>query len=387
MLEEAKHQMKKKNYDDALDKVNEFITKEPDNVDFLFLKAIVLSLSNRHKEATRFLKEKVKVHLAKKDDDITTSYYFILVYCYMTLDRFDKAIRMSKKSSADFPDHPLSYVMRSLILGYKIVYQLEIEEARTDQVLDDIDKAISLDPLNLNKAKYYHFKSFVLKQLKKFEDALDAIELAIDLDPKDINLRFMKYNILYSYDKIDEAIEIVKQDVEKFPEKEIKLLTHIAYLYKKKDNLDEGIKLFDELSIKYPENHETLNNKIYWHLYRGEKEEALKAGKKLIELNPEDGNFHDSYAEVLTEFGEFEEALKEIDKSLELEPLGWFTYNTYLHRAICYKEIGKYDLAKESLEKGERATQTCFCGIEMRKEWKEKGEELLAEILELEAKP
>lgn len=386
MLEEAKHQMKKKNYDDVLDKVNGFIKKEPDNVDFLFLKAIVLSLYNRHKEATRFLKEKVRVHLAKKDDDITASYYFILVYCYMTLDRFDKAIRNSKKSSTDFPDHPLSYVMRALILGYKIVYHLEIEEARTDQVLDDIDKAISLDSLNLNKAKYYHFKSFVLKQLKKFEDALDAIELGIELDPKDINLRFMKYNILYSSEKIDEAIEIVKQDVGEFPEKEIKLITHIAYLYKKKDNLDEGIKLIDELNIKYPENHETLNNKIYWHFYRGEKEEALKTGKLLIELDPEDGNFHDSFAEVLTEFGEYNEALKQIDKALELEPLGWFTYNTYLQSAKCYKAIGKYDLARESLEKGERATQTCFCGIQMREEWKEKREVLLAEIEELEAK-
>ncbi len=350
------------------------------------MKAILLSLSNRHKEATRFLKEKVSVHLAKKDDDITASYNFILVYCYMTLDRFDKAIRISKKSSANFPDHHLSYVMKALILGYKIIYQLEIEDARTDQVLDDIDKAISLDSLKLNKAKYFHFKSFVLKQLKKFEDALDAIDLAIELDPKAINLRFMKYNILKSYDKIDEAIELVRQDVGEFPEKEIKILTYLAFLYKKKDNLEEGIKLIDELHVKYPENLDTLNTKAYWHLYRGEKEEALKAGKLLVERSPEDGNSHDSFAEILTEFGEYNEALKEIDKALELDPLGWFTYNTYLHRAICYKGLGKYDLAKESLERGVRAIQTCFCGVEMREEWKENKEELLAEIAELETK-
>ena len=386
MYETAKHSMKSKNYDDALNDIDKSIESELDNVELMFLKALVLSVSNRHNEATIYLKEVVRSFFTKKDEDYAISYYFIMIYCYMTLDRFDKALKYGNKLAREYPDHPLSFVSRALILGYKIIYQLDLEDERTDQVLDDIDKAISLEPIDSNKSKYYHFKSSVLKQLKKYDDALEAIELAIEFDPKDINLRFMKYHILYSYEKIDEAIEIVKQDIGEFPEKEMKLLTHIAYLYKKKDNLDEGIKLINELRFKYPENHETLNNKIYWHLYRGEKEEALKAGKQLIELNPEDGNFHDSYAEALVEFGEYEEALKATDKALELEPLGRFTYNTYLQRAKCYKETGKYDLAKESLEKGIRSTQTCFCGIEMRKEWKVKKEELLAEIEELEAK-
>jgi len=38
------------------------------------------------------------------------------------------------------------------------------------------------------------------------------------------------------------------------------------------------------------------------------------------------------------------------------------------------------------LDRGIRATQTCFCGVEMRQEWKEKKRKLLAEIEELEAK-
>ena len=48
--------------------------------------------------------------------------------------------------------------------------------------------------------------------------------------------------------------------------------------------------------------------------------------------------------------------------------------------------LGKYDLARESLDKGKRATQTCFCGMDMRLEWEEKKKKLLAEIEELEGK-
>ena len=129
-----------------------------------------------------------------------------------------------------------------------------------------------------------------------------------------------------------------------------------------------------------------MNHKLYYHLYLGENEEAVKAGKLLTELNPEDGNFHDSYGEALTEFGKYEEAIKILQKALELDPLGWFTYNTYFHLARCQKELGEYDLARESIDRGVRATNTCFCGAQMREESKEKNQKLLAEIDELEAK-
>ena len=223
------------------------------------------------------------------------------------------------------------YLTKALIYGYKIVYKVDAENVRADQVLDDIDQAIYLEENAKNKAKYFHFKSFILKQLKEFEEALEAIEAALELDPKDFSINFMKYNIFYDDGKIDEALELVDEGIRLFPEKETKLMTHKAYLYKKKKNYDKGL-------------------------------------------------------EVLTEFGEYEEAVKILQKVLELDPLGWFTYNTYFQLARSYKELGNYDLARESLNSGIRATQTCFCSMEMRKEGKEKKQKILAEIEELEAK-
>ncbi|MFX1277757.1 MAG: tetratricopeptide repeat protein, partial [Promethearchaeota archaeon] len=103
-------------------------------------------------------------------------------------------------------------------------------------------------------------------------------------------------------------------------------------------------------------------------------------------LDPEDGNLFDSYAEALTEFGDYEKAIKIAKKALENDPLGWFTYNTYFQLARCYKETGQYKLARENLEKGESATHTCFCGVSMRKELKEKKFKMLEEIEKLELK-
>ncbi|UCC20295.1 MAG: tetratricopeptide repeat protein, partial [Promethearchaeota archaeon] len=384
LFEEAKNSMKKKDSEKALTKINSRIESDPDNADLLFLKAIVLSVSNRHKSAIRFLKNTFRNYPNKFDEEFFVPYSLIKLYCHITLAEFDKALDVSNKLSDYYPDHPLSYMTRALTHGYKIVYQLDLDNIRVDEVLQDIDKAIELEDINSNKGKYYHFKSLILKELNKYEDALETIDIAIDLSPKELNLHFMKINIMYDDEKIDEALEIVDEAIKLFPKYRTKLMTHKAYLYKKKNNYDKGLEIANELWEQDPKNLDTLNNKLYWHLYRGEKEEAIEAGKLLIKLGPDDGNGHDSYGEALTEFGEYEEAIKMLQKALEIDPLGHFTYNSYMLLAKCYKETGKFDLAKDSLQKGERAIHTCFCDVKRRREWKEKKLNLLAEIDELE---
>jgi len=385
-FEELKDLMKRKDFDDGLEKVNKTIEADPNNLNLLFLKAILLSLSNRHREAIRFLKREFKDHPNKKDEDIYIPFKYILVYDHLTLAEFDKALKISNKINKEFPDHPISYMTKALIHGYKMIYQLDIKDVRIDQVLLDIDEAISLDDDDRKKAKYYHFKSYFLKHAKEYDEALEAIGSALELDPKNLNLYYMKSSVLYDCGKIDEGLELLDEAIRLFPEKQLKLIAHKAYLYKKKKNYDKAIEIVDDLWEKNPNDLDLLNNKVYYHLYRGEKDKAIESGKLLVERDPDDGNFHDSYGEVLTEFGEYEKALEILQKALVLDPLGWFTYNTYFQMARCYKELGNYDLARESLDKGVGRTQTCFCGVEMRNEWKEKKLKLLAEIDELEKK-
>ncbi|MFX1500311.1 MAG: hypothetical protein ACFFDH_05020 [Promethearchaeota archaeon] len=381
IFEEARNKMKKGELEGVLRDIDNKIKNIPENINFLFLKSIILSISNRHQESIRFLKKEFKKHPNKNDEDIFIPYYCILVYNHLTLAEFDKALEMSDKIGNFYPDHPLHYVTRALIECYKIIYDIEeVESSKIDQVLMDIDTAISLEENIKKKAIYLYIKALFLNHLKKFEEALETIENALEWDPKSLSIHFMKYYILHDYGKINEAIELVDEGVKLFPENEVKLMIHQTYLYKKIMNYDKCLEIIDELREKYPDDLDILNNKLYFLLYKGDREETIKLGKQLIKLDPENGNFHDSFGEILTEFGEYEEAIKMLQKALKLDPLGWFTYNTYFLLAKCYKELGQYDLALENIEKGIQATQTCFCRVEMRKEWIEKKQKLLAEI-------
>ncbi|MFW9989501.1 MAG: hypothetical protein ACFFC3_12675 [Candidatus Odinarchaeota archaeon] len=387
IFEEAKHKMKEGGFEDVLREIDKKIKNKPENINLLFLKSILLSISNHHQEGIHFLKMEFEKHPNKNDEDIFIPYHYILVYNHLILAEFDKALELSNKIGKVYPDHPLLYMTRALIEGYKVIYDVvDLESSIIDQVLMDIDAAISLEENIKNKAKYLYVKALFLNHLKIFEEALESIETALEWDPKSLSIHLMKYYILYDYGKINEAIELVEEGIKLFPEKEVKLIIHKTYLYKKMRNFDKCLEIIDELWEKYPDDLNILNNKLYYHLHKGDKEEAIRVGNLLIKLDPENGNFHDSFGEILTEFGEYEEAIKFLQKALELDPLGWFTYNTYYLLAKCYKELSQYDLAREYSERGIQATQTCFCMVDTRKEWMEKKQKLLAEIDKLEKK-
>lgn len=386
IFEESKALMKKRNHIKGLDLINSAIETDQENVDLLFIKAIVLSLLNRHQEAIEFLNNEVKVYLDKNEEEVFVPYHMIMVFCQITFGRFDKALKVSNKLSTAYPDHPISHIIRALIPGYKLIYELDLGQVKIDQVLDEIDKAISLDPKKSNKTKYYQFKSLILKHLNKFEDAIEAINVAIELDPKDIKLCYSKIDILLSFKEFKEALEFIEEKLKIFPEEKKDLTLKKAHVFKKMHEFDEAIRIVNQLIEDYSDDLNLLNHKAYIHMYNKEEEEAIQSAKLLTESTPDDGNYHDTFGEILTEFGHYEEALKELEKALELEPVGWFAYNSYIQKGKCYKEIGNYKLARKNLEKGKIATGTCYSDCEMRNHYHKKADSILKEIEELETK-
>lgn len=378
--------IKKVEYNKALEKVDSAIKLNQRDLGLIIFKAKILCLLKEFKKAIKTLKRGFKGSPVIKDDQIYISYFFMLAFSYIARGNFEVALNSAKKMLELYPNHPISYATKALVLGYNIIYIYNEEKANEDYALDDIDKAISLDPNKSNKARYYQFKSIILQIMEKHNEAINAIDSGIDLDPKIIDLYFTKTKILVSNKQLEQALSLIEDQIKEFPNDNKNFYLKKAWILKLKGNLDEGLEIIENLINLYPEDYDLLNTKAYWFMHMKNKQEAIETIQNLIELVPNDGNYYDSYGEILMEFKDYEKAIEKFQKALKLDPYGWFTNETYNKMGTCYKELGKIELAIENIEKGKKITNTCLCDFETRKSLIKKIDNQLIEIKELQEK-
>ncbi|MFW9896907.1 MAG: tol-pal system YbgF family protein, partial [Candidatus Thorarchaeota archaeon] len=100
----------------------------------------------------------------------------------------------------------------------------------------------------------------------------------------------------------------------------------------------------------------------------------------LTEEAPEEGNYLDSYGEIIMITGDYKKAIKIFEKAIQTEPNGWFIPETYLKLGKCNEKLGFYEKAEENFKKARQIVRYCFCHIKYRKEWIEEIEYNLRKI-------
>jgi tetratricopeptide (TPR) repeat protein len=142
-----------------------------------------------------------------------------------------------------------------------------------------------------------------------------------------------------------------------------------ASVYKMLGDLDAGFMIVEELLEKNQEDKELRIFKAYWYQYMNKKDNALKIMEELIESEQNNGEYYDSYGEILMNYEEYEKAVEKFQKAIELSGSGWSFFQTYIKLGICFKELENYELAIEYLRKGKEFTKKCFCDHELKKKW------------------
>jgi len=297
-----------------------------------------------------------------------------------------------------YPDHPISLAVKALVYGYSIIYEFDVGEEDEEYVLDLIDELIKIDSNKLNKVRYYQFKSTILEQIYKPEEALEEIGLALELDAGVVDLYYWKSKILASLERFDEAITLLENSMKKFPENNKHFLMQKAHVLKQAGDLQLGLEIVDKLIEEFPGEDSFYNNKAYWHLYiykqnqdegivdEANKKAAIDTIKFVTENYPKEGNYFDSYGEILLTIGDYENSIKQYEKAIETEPKGWFVPASYLGLGRCYEGLGDYRKAEANLLKARKIIRYCFCHIKHKKEWIDEIENHLKNIMELKQK-
>ncbi|MFX1493673.1 MAG: tetratricopeptide repeat protein [Promethearchaeota archaeon] len=243
-----------------------------------------------------------------------------------------------------------------------LAYKVE-EEKKLIDIYDKLEVLIWENMLDVLQSKTSEYLD------DQFNEELKEINKAIDLNPKNIDLYNSKVRILMYYDQYPKVLNVLDDILEIFPESEKDIKMKKASVLKKMRNIKDGLKIINELTKKYPEDKDLLSYKAYWFQYLNKKDEAFEIMENLTKSETERGIFHDTYGEILMNFGHYDRAIKEFSKAIEMESEGNSIYQTYIKLGICYKELEKYDLAVKNLNKGKELSNKVSDDMDTIQKW------------------
>ena len=275
-------------------------------------------------------------------------------------------------------DNGLRESLRKFLPEYinYLAYKIEKEK----KLVDTYDK---LEGLIWQPIQAYNFD--YNSEKNEIYEAIDEIDKAIKLDPKNIDLYFSKSKILYENGEYKQVLDFLDKMVLEFPQEEKNIKVKIAYVLKEMKNAKAGLDIINELLEKYPEDNDLLNYKAFWLQFLNRKEESIEIIQKLIARVPDNATYHDTYGEILMFFKEYEKAIEEFLKTIKIGRDDWYVYQTNIKLGICYKELENYQQAVEYLQKGKELTVKALSDLDEKTKWIAIADLFLAEIEQLKA--
>ncbi|MFW9948255.1 MAG: tetratricopeptide repeat protein, partial [Candidatus Odinarchaeota archaeon] len=331
--------------------IDSAIKLEPKKKEFLVLKAVILCMTKRYKEAEELIREEIDFNIFKKNPGIDTTAFLLLVYSCIGRGKFDDAFEIANNGVVIYSNHPISYLTKALVIGYSLIYKSDLEDANPDTFVSLINRAFDSEPIRSNQALYLQFKALVLGQVGGYEEALNALEDAIELNPRDYDLHISKVYYLMTYGRENEAINFIDDIISQEPKLKARLNKIKSFIYFKNQNYEAGLEVIDEVIKEHPDDKKLLNNKVLLLVKLERVEEAIETAEILIKVDPEDGNSYDTYGEALKELGKYTEAIEKFEKAIELDPKGWYLSETYQKMGKCYEELDNDEKATRCYQK------------------------------------
>ncbi|MFX1499870.1 MAG: tetratricopeptide repeat protein [Promethearchaeota archaeon] len=261
-------------------------------------------------------------------------------------------------------------------LAYKIEKERKLVD-KVDKLEGLIWQDIQIKLINLIEVKYPMESKEVIRTIQE-------IDKAIESNPKKSDLYYSKSKFLIDLGKYNESIDILDEMLSNFPQEEKNIQIKRAYVLKEMKDIKAGLNIIEDLIQKYPEDNNLLNYKAFWLQYLYREEEAFETIRNLIELEPNNATYHDTYGEILMFFDKHEQAIEEFLKTLEISSDNWYGYQTYIKLGLCYKEVEDSKLAIKFLQRGIEALESSKEDHDTKRKWNKIANLFLEEIELLE---
>lgn len=275
---------------------------------------------------------------------------FVMGMAYEHLNDTKMALRYYQKAILKNPSRA-DYKVKKL----NVLLQLYMfEEAR-----EEVDALLLSDP-ELYDA--YHIKTVLLLSEKKFDEAVIHAKLAADRFPEDTDLLIDYANALAMSKDLESALKVVDnaQKLKYYGDSIAQFLLLGAEIAAEMGDMDAAIEKCDDCIAQEKEDEffeEARFIRINLALTKPDFETAINHAQAIIN----NGNHNSYYYAALfyrpycqKKLGDIENAERNFKEAISLYRLSTLNDPTavdaYLYRAMCLKEIEKYDDALEMLD-------------------------------------
>lgn len=342
------------NLDAALEVGKELIRTYPDNSRYVLMTAEILSSNNRLDESAEML----EVLLDKKPNESTARLQLADVYWkQQKFDEYEQQlilafkdpnlninakVNLIMKYMVYLPNHNLenlipflvntlvevhpddknaylisgdvysTYIEKNLVTGDK---QTEFKE----QAVSNYASYVAIDPANFN----------VWQNLLNYELQLDAqdslavhAEQALELFPNQAWLYLINGIAKHNSKELNQATQLLEMGAKRAGGNRGLLLVIYGYLgdiYNEMEDYEKSDAAYEKVLEIDPHNYTVLNNYSYYLSLRGERlDRAKKMCTILIQSNPDNTTYLDTYAWVLYNMGDYLEAKRIFEKIMAI---------------------------------------------------------------------
>ncbi len=333
-------------YDEAIELLENSIQDFPDNPMLLSQLAEVYRKTGRVEES----KAIVKVIFEDPDYKLQGKMQFLAAYFGKELsdDEKEYVIELGNKIIYYHPEEPEAYaIFGDLYQGLSYP-----EEAKTMYL-----KSLELSPSNLNA--WQNVLDYELRN-GEFDSVIVHAEKAITYFPNQALLYFYGGTGYLSKNDHKKSVQMLEQG-KKYSSSNLQLLAlfngQLGDAYNGLEDYEQSDRAYEAALDYDPENDHVLNNYSYFLSLRKEKLDlAEKMSTKLIERNPEDPTYLDTYAWVLYNLGKYDDAKKYIEKAINFDETGSGTLVEH-YGDILFK-LGDVNEAVEQWEKAKQLNDT-----------------------------
>jgi len=332
-------------YDKALLLLENKLESFPDNPILLNQLAEVYRKSGRIEEAkeiTKLIFDDPKYSLQRKMQ-IVASYFGK----ELSAEDKDYVISLCEKIIEYHPDDPDAYaIFGDLYQNFGIP-----EEAKNKYL-----KSLVLNPANLRA--WQNILDYELRN-NEFDSVIVHAEKAVTYFPNQALLYFYGGTAFLSKNEYKKSVQFLEQG-KKMSSTNLQLLSvfngQLGDAYNGLEEHEKSDKAYEEALDFDPNNDHVLNNYSYFLSLRKDKLDlAEKMASKLIENNPDNPTYLDTYAWVLYQYDKIEEAKKYIEIAIIQEEVSGTIFEHY--GDILFK-LGNIDEAVIQWEKAKELNDT-----------------------------